>query len=134
MQLVSDSIVSGLTLLRGTYFGGASVEEEEMAPVVSLLSMLASQSAPFIGRLQPKSLQLLSTTRLSTETIMHHYSLLRAIDDNARLAGSVPDLANLTRFYVRKIAAVLSKIAAQSLAIADFYDVTPWGDVLASPA
>ena len=134
MLRTADSVVSTLQLLRGTYSQGRQPAETDLSQVVSLMGLFVAQVDSWIGRCQPLSLITVSETRISTETIMHDFAKMRRLEDQTSRAGNLPDLSGLVRYYNRKIAAVLSKVAFSSTTIADYYDVTPWADLINVPA
>lgn len=125
-----DTIIT----LRGRYSTSTVAQDNNLDPVVSSFAQLSGQLSPWIGMIQPVSSWPSDARGLTTETILHDFQALKIAHNLCSSVVELNELSKLLLYYLRKIASSLMRIAANNSDVADFYDVTPWGDYAVVPA
>lgn len=130
MYKTDPSLFRSLASLRGKYLSSSPVEDSLLEAAVGNFMAFSKRSGVYTGMLLSSEFLRRGTSPLSTEEIMHDHHRMRAIRDRSVELAGHEELTKLCDYFLARNATVFARAAAVSSEVADFYDVTPWSDLL----
>jgi len=130
MYKTDPSLFRSLASLRGKYLLASPTAEPLLEAVVGNFMAFSKRSSVYTGLLLSSEFLRRNLSPLSTEEIMHDHHRMRAIRDRSVEMAGHEELAKLCDYFLSRNATVFARAAATSSEVADFYDVTPWSDLL----
>lgn len=130
MYKTDPNLFRSLASLRGRYHVTSSTVEPLLEAAVSNFVAFSKRSGVYTGILLSSEFYRNSVNPLTTEEIMHDHLRMRKIRDRAVQLPGHDELAKLCDYFLSRNATIFARAAATSPEIADFYDVTPWSDLI----